>query len=291
MKTVICIAGPTASGKSAFAVRLAKKCNGEIINADALQVYEQLKILSARPTEADMEGIAHHLYGFVSARTRYSTGKWLRDVTPVIQEVSGRGKIPILVGGTGLYFKALTDGLADIPEPVEAAQRYAREILEYHGIDKLRTEAEKLDPEATARVMGNDPQRLLRIVSVALGTIKSLSAWQADTHPVLAREQWKGFVLIPPREKLYERINARFDHMVENGGLDEARALLAMGLSPYLPAMKAIGVRELCAHLKGEMSLEEAMDLARQQTRRFAKRQLTWLRGNMKGWKTVSDPT
>jgi tRNA dimethylallyltransferase len=287
MKPILCIAGPTASGKSSWALELAKMHDGEVINADALQVYAELQILSARPTEAEMDGVPHHLYGHVSATERYSTGKWLKDVDDLIIDVLARGKTPILVGGTGLYFKALTEGLAQIPDPDPEATVQAQHILDQDGIDALRTEATRLDPVATARVLGDDPQRLLRIVGVALGTQHPLSVWQSNTKPLIPKSSWQGAVLLPPREDLYAKINARFADMVVGGGLVEAARVRALNLDVALPAMKAIGLRELIAHLNGETGLDEAIELAARETRRFAKRQYTWLRGQMQGWAKV----
>ena len=289
MKQIHCIAGPTASGKSGFAVNLAKAINGEIINADALQVYEELQVLSARPTQEEMGGVAHHLYGCVSANTRYSTGAWLRDVEPLISDVLTRGKTPILVGGTGLYFKALTQGLAHIPTPKKQAVEQAQLILDRQGVETLRDKAQALDPKATNRVLGHDPQRLLRIVSVALGTKRPLSLWQEDTSPLIPEGHWRGTVLLPPREELYDKINRRFAGMVKQGGLAEAKKIHAMGLDRNLPAMKAIGVRELLQYLDGEYDLDFAIEKAMRETRRFAKRQYTWLRGNMQDWDVI-DP-
>lgn len=284
---VRCIAGPTASGKSAFAVKLAKQHNGEIINADALQVYAHLHVLSARPTKAEMQGIPHHMFGHIDPSIRFSTGKWVAEADALIIDILARGKTPILVGGTGLYFKALTEGLAQVPEPEPYAHNEAQDILAKQGIVALRAEATRLDPIATARVLGNDPQRLLRIVSVALGTVKPLSQWQRDTRPILPKDVWDGAVLLPKRENLYDKINARFEDMVRQGGLDEARRIRALNLAPDLPAMKAIGLRELMSHLEGEITLERAIELAMRETRRFAKRQYTWLRGQMKGWEQI----
>ena len=287
MKIIHCIAGPTASGKSAFAVKLAKRMGGEIVNADALQVYSELQVLSARPTTAEMEGIPHHLFGHISPNIRYSTGYWLREVDPLIIDILARGKTPILVGGTGLYFKALTEGLAQIPKLPPSAMEQAQAVLDADGIDALRSLADELDPQATAKVLGNDPQRLLRIVSVAKGTGKPLSAWQQETHAVLPAGTWKGMVILPKRENLYDKINARFADMIREGGLAEAKRIFDLGLASDLPAMKAIGLRELSAHLRGETSLDEAIELAMRQTRRFAKRQYTWLRGQMPDWEQV----
>ncbi len=287
MKIIQCIAGPTASGKSAFAVKLAKRLDGEIVNADALQVYSKLQILSARPTKTEMGKIPHHLFGHVNPEKKYSTGHWLRAVDPLIIEILARGKTPILVGGTGLYYKALTQGLAQVPKLPDDAMKNAQEVLEEGGIDALRRLADNLDPRASSKVLGNDPQRLLRIVSVAKGTGKPLSLWQSETNAVLPAGTWKGFVLLPNRENLYDRINTRFADMIKNGGLAEAKYIHSLNLAKDLPAMKAIGLRDLIAHLEGEISLDMAIERAMRQTRRFAKRQYTWLRGQMSHWEHV----
>lgn len=282
-KRVMCIAGPTASGKSAHAIALAKKHGGEIVNADSMQVYSDLQIVSARPSQAEMDGIPHHLFGHIDGCERYSTGTWVREIMPVIGAIRARGNVPIVVGGTGLYFRALTIGLAAVPPPSAAALKEAQGLLD-SGIKRLRDRAEALDPVASARVLGDDPQRLLRIVSVAMGTDKLLSVWQEETHPLLARDEWTGTVLLPERQALYDRINARFDTMMQDGGLEEIKAVAKRGLAPDLPMMKAIGLPPLLAHLKGEISYEEALSLAKRDTRRFAKRQFTWFRGNSEGW-------
>ena len=284
MKTIICIAGPTASGKSAFALKLAKHDDGEVINADALQVYEEMQVLSARPSKGETADIPHHLYGMISMRHRYSTGQWLRAADEKIIDILARGKTPVLVGGTGLYFKALTEGLAHIPQPREEAVQSAQAILQGKGVDGLRTEAERLDAQAAGKVLGDDPQRLLRIVSVAKGTAKPLSEWQAQTKPALPRDSWKGYVIAPKRDVLYEKINTRFGWMMENGGYEEAQRIYHMHLDPGLPAMKAIGLRQVLPYFAGNIDLEQALDSAKRETRRFAKRQMTWLRGNMADW-------
>ncbi len=283
MKPVICIAGPTASGKSAWAVRLAKKHGGEIINADSMQVYADLQILSARPTSSEMAGVPHHLFGHIDGAERYSAGHWVREVMPVIADIRARGKVPVLVGGTGLYFRALTVGLAVVPPPTPGSLAAAQDLLDA-GIGTLRAEAERLDPVAAARVLGDDPQRLYRIVSVALGTEKSLSVWQAETYPLLSLDDWDGTLILPERALLYERINKRFDAMMEVGGLDEIRSVAKRALMPDLPMMKAIGLPPLLAHLRGELSLGDALMQAKRDTRRFAKRQFTWFKGQTEGW-------
>ena len=278
MKPVLCIAGPTASGKSAYALRLAQAVGGEIINADALQVYDELRILSARPTPKEMLGVPHHLFGHVAGATRYSTGKWLRDVQPVLLDCLARNVVPILVGGTGLYFRALLEGLADIPAISESAQKRAQALLDRQGIAALRARAEALDPAAASRVQGDDPQRLLRIVAVASDTGRPLSVWQADTRPVVPQRFAKFCVLTPPRKELYAKIDARYDDMLRAGGLREAEHLLSLGLDETLPVMKAVGLRQLRGYFNGVSTLDEAVEDAKRQSRRFAKRQMTWFR-------------
>lgn len=278
MKPVLCIAGPTASGKSAYALRAAQALDGEIINADALQVYADLQILSARPTPDEIGDVPHHLFGHVAGDVRYSTGAWLREVEPLILNILGRNKTPILVGGTGLYFRALLQGMADIPAVPQSVYDETSERLARDGIAALRAEAQQVDPIATARVLGNDPQRLHRIVSVAEGTGQALSTWQAETHPVVPSRFARFCVLTPPRETLYDRINRRYDTMLRAGGLDEAKAVFAKGYDASLPVMKAIGLRQLKLFLSGAGSLDEAVEDAKRESRRFAKRQMTWFR-------------
>ncbi|NNE58357.1 MAG: tRNA (adenosine(37)-N6)-dimethylallyltransferase MiaA [Hellea sp.] len=288
MNLVVCIAGPTASGKSAWAIEIAKAVDGEIINADSMQVYKELQILSARPGTEEMEDIPHHLFGYVPASHRYSAGQWTREATDQIIDCLARGKVPILVGGTGLYFKALTEGLASIPAVDKIGMDRADGLLKA-GIDKLRKEAENIDPVAAARVLGNDPQRLHRIVAVAAGTANILSEWQKDTKPVIPNRYWQGAVMLPERDMLYERINARFEIMLEDGGLDEAKAFHKLRLPRNLPAAKAIGVTPLLNHLDGKISYDEAVSQAKRDTRRFAKRQFTWFRGQAKHWFCVKN--
>ena len=285
-KISFCIAGPTASGKSAAAVRLAKAVGGEIINADSMQVYADLHIISARPDVSEMDGVPHHLFGHIDGAQRHNVGAWLKEAMCVATDIRSRGLHPIFIGGTGLYFKALTVGLAKIPEPGESARAEAERVLEVRGIAELRRRAEYLDPIATARVLGDDPQRLQRIVSVAMGTGNPLSSWQSQTHPALAAHEWSGAVLLPERQMLYDRINRRFEMMAKTGGLDEARALKQRHLDGALPIMKAIGVPELIAASEAQTDFEktEAIDLAKLQTRRFAKRQMTWFRNQTPNW-------
>jgi len=289
MKPIVFIAGPTASGKSAWAIELAKTFNGEIINADAMQVYEDLQILSARPTISEMQGIPHHLFGHIAGNIRYSTGQWLREVQPVILDCLARGVVPILVGGTGLYFKALLEGLAKVPAISQEVFENVKTILENESIASLREEALRIDPRATARILGDDPQRLSRIVSVYRETGRPLSEWQSETRPIIPKQFCKCAVLILDRSALYERINARFENMITSGGLNEAKSVFAKNYDNSLPIMKAIGVRQLQGYFAGDTNLDDSIALASRDTRRFAKRQLTWFRGQARNWQNVTN--
>lgn len=265
---------------------MAKKLGGEVINADSMQVYKDLHILTARPYPEEMEGIAHHLYGHVDGGERYSVGHWLRDAEPIIIDILSRQKVPIIVGGTGLYFKALTEGLAVIPNPSEAGQSYARMIYESQGTSGLRQEAFSCDPTATQRVLGDDPQRLLRIIAVAHGTEKILSEWQAKTRPVIPAGYWTGVKLLPDRAVLYERINARFEIMLREGAIAEVKNLLSRKLPKDSPIMRAIGVDLIDALIRGDIPKRAMLERGQQMTRRYAKRQYTWFnnQANSEAW-------
>jgi tRNA dimethylallyltransferase len=281
------IAGPTASGKSALALRLAGKVGAEIVNADALQLYSDLQVLSARPS-ADEEGRApHHLFGVADAVDGWSVGRWLRAACGMLDDIASRGRPAIVVGGTGLYFRALTEGLADIP-PVPRTERDAAEqVFDAEGEAAARAALRALDPASAARIAPGDRQRLTRALAVARATGRPLSAWQADTRPALAPDSWRAVVLEPPRAALYARIDARLAAMVETGAVEEAAALMRRGLDPRLPAMKAVGLRELAACAAGETTQDAALAAAQQATRRYAKRQLTWIRTQTPGWLRV----
>ncbi len=289
MKPVVFIAGPTASGKSAWAVKIAKKYGGEIINADSMQVYSDLQILSARPTLSEMEGVPHHLFGHIAGSVRYSTGQWMREVQPVILDCLARDVMPILTGGTGLYFKALLEGLAEIPAISEQTFKYVQVKLEQHGIDYLRAEADRVDSVAAARVLGNDPQRLSRILCVHKETGKTLTEWQSRTRPIIPKQFCACAVLMPDRSALYERINTRFSNMMNNGGLTEAETVFLKGFDSSLPIMKAIGLQQLGPYFEGRITLSKAVELASRDTRRLAKRQYTWFRGQVEYWQSVTN--
>ena len=281
------IAGPTASGKSALALRLARETQGEIVNADALQLYADLRVLSARPSKEDEAQAPHHLFGMADAVDGWSVGRWLTAASAALADIAARGKPAIVVGGTGLYFRALTEGLADIP-PVPRAERDAAEqIFDAEGETAFRAALRAADPAAEARIEAGDRQRLTRALAVARATGRPLSAWQAETRPTLAPGTWRAVVLEPPRETLYARIDARLAQMVREGAVEEAAVLMARHLDPKLPAMKAVGLRELAAHAAGETPLDVAIAVAQQSTRRYAKRQLTWFRNQTPDWAWV----
>lgn len=281
---VILIAGPTASGKSRAALALAAEIGGEIVNADALQVYNDLKVLSARPTAAEESIARHHLYGHIDGAVRYSVGKWSQDADHAFKGIHARGGPAIVVGGTGLYFRALEGGLAetpDIPAKIRAAAQARFNAL---GPDRFRDEVLAFDP-AMARFRPADRQRHLRAWEVFHAAGVPLSAIQAGPAAPMRWRISARVVIEPPlRAALYNAIEARYDRMIGAGGLEEARSLAARALDPDLPVMKAVGAVELLAHLRGELALDEAIALAKRNSRRFAKRQMTWFRHQAAGW-------
>ena len=278
------IAGPTASGKSALALALAQKLGAEIIGADALQLYADLPILSAAPSAEDLATVHHHLVGVADAADGWSVGRWLEAANALIED----GRPYVVVGGTGLYFKALTKGLAVMPPLPQAIRAQVHTEYDALGEAAFRERLAQVDPVAEARIMPRDRQRLSRAWEVYAGTGRSLSDWQSDNAGALPEGSWRGLVLEPTRDGLYARCDVRFEAMMAAGALDEVAALTARGLSPTLPAMKAVGYRELTAHLKGEMSREAAIAAAQMETRRYAKRQTTWARGQMADWARIT---
>ncbi|MGE3143554.1 MAG: tRNA (adenosine(37)-N6)-dimethylallyltransferase MiaA [Hyphomonadaceae bacterium] len=281
MTRALLIMGPTASGKSALGLALAERLDGEIVNADSMQVYRDLRVLSARPSPEEEARAAHHLFGHVDAGERYSTGRWLADAAQAIAAIQARGRRPILVGGTGLYFKALTEGLAPAPPGTPAIRARLNAELAAIGAAGLHARLAALDSAAGERIRPSDPARIVRALEVheSGGQIAALTQKEA---PLLT--EWRGFVLAPERAALYRAIEARFDQMLAAGALEEARALAARGLDPDLPAVKAHGLPPLSAHLRGEIGLEEAAARAKQDTRRYAKRQFTWINHQNAGW-------
>ena len=287
--TAILIAGPTASGKSALALTLAEKFGGTIVNADSMQVYRDLRVITARPTPAEEARVPHRLYGHVDAGENYSVGRWCRDVGEALNEIAVQGRVPILVGGTGLYFKALTTGLAAVP-PIPAEIRgQVRARMASEGAAALHGELASLDPVTAQRLMVNDRSRISRALEVVLATGRSLTDWHREGMPALVDSARAAKIFLTcARKQLVARIETRFAAMLKAGALDEVRTLERRKLDPLLPAMKAHGVPWLIRHLNGEISLDEAAAGAIMDTRRYAKRQLTWFRNQMKDWPWAS---
>jgi len=283
--SAVLIAGATATGKSALAMSLAEKIGGVIVNADSMQVYRDLRIITARPTAEDEARIPHRLYGHVDAAVNYSVGAWCRDAGNALKEIVHQGRVPILVGGTGLYFRALTTGLAAVP-PIPADIRAdVRDRLQRQGAPVLHAELMQLDPTTARRVTVNDRSRISRALEVVLATGRPLSDWHRDGLPALidAKRTAKVF-LICERKELIQRIETRFAGMLKEGAIEEVRRLAVRKLDKSLPAMKAHGVPWLMRFLNGEISRDEAAAGAIMDTRRYAKRQLTWFRNQMKDW-------
>ena len=281
----VLIAGPTASGKSALALKLAREYGGAVVNADAMQVYRELRVLSARPDAAEEAEAPHYLYGFVSAFEPFSVGRWLDDARVALDEVRAKGLIPIVVGGTGLYFAALLNGLSPIPEIHASIRVEARQKLTELGNEAFHAALASRDPVMAARLNPGDSQRLVRAWEVIEATGQSLAEWQAlKGEPVLTGDLAR-FVLKPNRDWLIERIGRRFHLMMEQGALDEVRAL--RGIGNDLPAARALGVPSLLAHLDGRLTLEQAVEQAITQTRQYAKRQMTWFRHQMPDWNVI----
>jgi tRNA dimethylallyltransferase len=289
MDNAILIAGPTASGKSRLAIDLARALNGVIINADSMQVYAELRVLTARP-DADEEAAApHRLYGITSAAAPFSAGRWLELALAEAVAARESGQVPIIVGGTGLYFQALTEGMAEIPDISEQARAEARSMLEELGAAGLHALLGERDPIMAERLKPTDSQRLVRAYEVMLGTGVSLAEWQQcpATTPILPGP-WLGFVLDWPRVELYRRCDKRLVGMLEHGALDEVARLASMNLDPALPAMKALGVPDLIRLSRGEISRDAALAAAQQATRRYAKRQMTWFRSKIYAWNRLN---
>lgn len=271
-----------------MSVALAKRLNGEVVNADSMQVYRDLSVISARPTEAEMGDIPHHLFGHVPARERYSTGRWLDAAGPVIEDIQRRGKAPIVIGGTGLYHLALVEGLSQIPPVPEDMRADVTAISRAGGALALREKLEAVDPETAARLGAGDRQRLARALEVWFATGRSISSFQDNrSRPVLGQGEWLGIALTPPRARLYSRIDKRFEGMLMEGAMEEARSLMAQELPADLPAMKAHGIPWLLAYLRGELSAQAAAENAKRDTRRYAKRQFTWIGRQFPFWARV----
>lgn len=270
---VAVIAGPTASGKSALALELAERTGGTVINADSAQVYADLRVLSARPSEEEMARAEHRLFGFRDAALPFSAAEWAEAARLEVSRAQDAGRLPILVGGTGMYLRTLLNGIAPVP-PIEPA---IRDAVRGRGVEENRAELQRRDPAGAERIRPNDSARIGRALEVVLSTGRPLGAWQADRQGGIADDvELTPLILLPPRTWLYQRCDERFAAMLEDGAVEEVRRLLGRSLDPALPAMRAIGVREIAALLAGEISLEQALSAGSQATRNYAKRQYTW---------------
>jgi tRNA dimethylallyltransferase len=277
---VIVVAGPTASGKSALAVDLAERLGGTVINADAMQVYREMSVLTARPGVADLVRAPHRLYGVLPSAEACSAALWRERAVAEIREAHSEGRVPVVTGGTGLYLKALMQGLSPVPDVPAPIREATRARLERLGPADFHAELAVSDPAMAARLRPSDRQRLARAAEVLAATGRSLAAWQGEAAAV------EGFrfltlFLAPPRDALYAACNGRFRAMVASGALEEAAAMRDLQLDPALPAARALGLRELIGHLEGEMSLEDAIAAAQAGTRHYAKRQMTWFRNQL----------
>lgn len=288
-KRTILIAGPTASGKSGLAMALAERLGGTVINADSMQVYRELRILTARPSEDDAQRVPHALYGFVPGAEAYSAGRYAADVAQAIAAARAADRVPIVVGGTGLYFKVLLEGLSPVPATDPQVRAYWRAQAAMQPTRDLHALLAARDPETAARLMPTDPQRIVRALEVLESTGRSLAAWQREPgKPVLREDETVRLLVLPERAGHGALIDARFDAMIAGGALVEVRRLGCLGLSAELPIMRALGVAPLGEHIAGRSTLEDAAAAAKSETRSYAKRQLTWLRRNMMSWNIVS---
>ena len=286
--TIVLLAGPTASGKSKLAIKLSKALNGEIVNADSMQVYKELKILTSRPSPSDVKKIKHHLYGFISVKKNFSTGAWLNIATKKIKSILEKKKVPILVGGTGLYFKALIDGLVQIPDiPISLREK----IRKYHkkiGQEKFYNELLKLDPKVKNFILESDKQRSIRAYEVKKFTKKSLYDWIENTKPTFDPNLFKKFFIHPSKDFLLQQINLRMNKMFKQGVKQEVKKFLKLKICPDLSANKVIGIQEIKDHLVKKLTLTEVKNLIQIRTRQYVKRQFTWARGKMSSWKIIN---
>ena len=281
---IILISGPTASGKSNFSIKLAKKINGEIINADSMQVYKELKILSARPNTKDYQKIKHHLYGFHSVKNNFSTGDWLKIAIKKIKEVRKRNKIPIFVGGTGLYFKALTDGLVSIPNIPIRFRNKIRTLHKNLGQKKFYQKLIKLDPYSKKNINPTDTQRSIRAYEVKQFTKKSLHDWFENTKSYFDKDDFFKIYIDYPREELIQRISKRAEQMIEMGAVNEVKRFIKLKVRKDKSVNKAIGIQEIKEYLEKRKDMPDVIEKISIKTRQYAKRQSTWARGNMMSW-------
>jgi tRNA dimethylallyltransferase len=284
----VLLAGPTASGKSSAALALAQATGGVIVNADSMQVYRELRVLSARPSQSDEARAPHRLYGFVGVREPFSVAKWLAAIEPALAELRSNKRLAIVTGGTGLYFSALERGLSPIPEIDPEVRSEARQLHDKLGSQAFHAELTARDPRTAGQLHPSDAQRLMRAWEVIEQTGQGLAEWQEiKGKPAIDVARSVRVLITPERDRLYARCDTRFDQMMEGAALEEARSIARLNLDESLPATRALGLRQLLRHLKGELSLEEAVQQAKRDTRRYAKRQLTWFRHQMADWESL----
>ena len=281
---IILVSGPTASGKSNFSIKLAKKVNGEIVNADSMQVYKELKILSARPSPKEYQKIKHHLYGFHSVKKNFSTGDWLKIAIKKVKEINKRKKIPIFVGGTGLYFKALTDGLVNIPNIPIRYRNNIRDLQKKLGQQKFYQKLIKLDPGSKENINPTDTQRSIRAYEVMHFTKKPLHDWFQNTKSYFNKDDFFKIYIDYPREELIQRIGKRVEKMIKLGAVQEVRKFVKLKVRKDKSVNKAIGINEIKEYLKEKKDMSDVIEKISIKTRQYAKKQSTWARGNMKSW-------
>ena len=285
---IILISGPTASGKSSFAIKVAKKINGEIINADSMQVYKQLKVLTARPTKKNQENIKHHLYGVIDLDKKFSTGQWLEATIKKIQAIRRIRKIPILVGGTGLYFQSLIDGLVKIPEISIKFRNKVRLIQKKEGQKKFYKKLLKIDPNVKGKFDPNDKQRSIRAYEIKLFTKVSMYEWLKKTKPEFQKSEFLKIYINLKRENLIEKISQRVTVMIKGGAINEVKKFINLKIKKDLSVNRVIGIDELTQYLSRKITLDQARELISIKTRQYAKRQVTWAKTRMKTWKKIN---
>ena len=283
----IMIAGPTASGKSQLAIDLARRLGGAVINADSMQLYADLTVLTARPQPQEMQDIPHHLFGICDAAHRASVAEWLGLAATAIANVRAAGQLPIIVGGTGMYLQAGLRGIAPVPDVPADLHQHCIDLYRELGGAKFRDALAGYDADIAARLVDSDSQRLVRAMGVAMATDRPLSWWQQQPHKGALLGSVVTIAVMPPRPTLYDRINQRFDHMLMHGAVDEVARLMARQLDPGLPLMKALGVTPIATFLKGDITQDDAAFIAKRDSRRYAKRQMTWIRNNFNAQITV----
>ena len=287
IEKIVLLSGPTATGKSSLASKLAEKIDGEIINADSIQLYRDLFILTARP-DIKKEKIKHHCYGFLDGDTNWSVGKWINEINKILKDVIKRKKVPIVVGGTGFYFKAITDGLSPIPDIDKSIRLKIENDLEKNGLTKLQKRLAFIDPKASEKINPNDRQRIMRALEVYEGTNKKISDFWLMKREKIINYKSINFKIDADREWIYKNCDLRVDYMFENGAVEEVRYLLTKNYSENSPIMKAIGVDEITSFLNSDITLDKALELIKFKTHQYAKRQITWINNQMISWNSIN---